>query len=133
MRRRVLAAVIVVTAVLGPAPRGESLTCMLVPLIEPRASSRPADQIIAHIRVVDGYPSRARAGVIHARIVGVLAGKTARGMVRIDADWVLRWRMGLPDGATGFPRAASGSSRSRPPRGALGSTTRYLAAGPSSR
>ena len=103
MRRRVLAAVIVGMAVLGSAPRGESLTCMLVPLIDARASSRAADQIIAHIRVVDRYPSRDPAGMIHARIVDVLAGKTARRVVRIDADWVLRWRMGLPDGRDGFP------------------------------
>ena len=104
MRRRVLTAVIVAATVLGPAPRGESLTCMLVPLIELRASSRAADQIIAHIRVVDRYPSRDSAGVIHARIVDVLAGKAARRVVRIDADWALRWRMGLPDGRDGFPR-----------------------------
>jgi hypothetical protein len=103
MRRRALAAVIVAAAVLGPAPRGESLTCMLAPLIQPRASSRVADQVIAHVRVVDRYPSRDSAGVIHARIVDVLAGKTARRVVRIDADWVLRWRMGLPDGRDGFP------------------------------
>jgi len=103
MRRRVLTAIIVGMAVLGPAPRAESLTCMLVPLIDARASSRAADQIIAHIRVVDRYPSRDPAGVIHARIVEVLAGKAARRVVRIDADWVLRWRMGLPDGRDGFP------------------------------
>lgn len=98
MRRRVLVAVIAAIAVLGPAPRGESLTCTLVPLIEPRASSRAADRIVAHIRVVDRHPSREPTGVIHARIVDVLAGKAARRVVRIDADWVLRWRMGLPDG-----------------------------------
>lgn len=103
MRRRVLTAVIVGMAVLGPAPRGESLTCMLMPLIDPRPSSRAADQIIAHIRVVDRYPSREPAGVIHARIVDVLAGKAARRVVRIDADWVLRWRMGLPAGRDGLP------------------------------
>jgi len=103
MRRRVLTAVIVAAAVLGPAPGGESLTCMLVPLIDPRPSSRAADQIIAHIRVVDRYPSRDPAGVVHARIADVLAGKAARRVVRIDADWVLRWRMGLPDGRDEFP------------------------------
>jgi hypothetical protein len=75
---------------------------MLVPLIDPRASSRAADQIIAHIRVVGRYPSRDPAGVIHARIVDALAGKAAPRVVRIDVSWVVQWGM-APGSRDGFP------------------------------
>lgn len=92
MRRRATAAIGLAIAILGPAPPAAGLTCLLVPLLDPRASSRPAEEIIAHVRVVGRPGSRAPAGTIHARILDVLAGTAARGVAWIDATWVLQWR-----------------------------------------
>jgi hypothetical protein len=94
MRRRALAAIALAVAVLGSAPRAHGLTCMLVPLIDPRGST---DQIVAHVRVVGRPGSRDAGGVIRARILDVLAGTATRGMARIDASWVWQWRAGPSD------------------------------------
>jgi hypothetical protein len=102
MGRRALTAVVAVASILGGAVRGEPLTCLLVPLVDPRAP----DQTIVHVRILPPVSAPRSGGLIHARILHVLAGDAERRVVRIDARWVFQWRMGLPQGHDGLPASS---------------------------